>query len=114
MEIIPVINKIDLPSADVDRVKAQIEKDLGLDPDTAGHSARVSRLAEVVARRMDQDVFGAALAGLLHDLGKVHLPQSVLKSKRRLTPAERLLLQDHVQGAESLARLVAGNADAPR
>ncbi len=35
LEIIPVINKIDLPSADVDRVKAQIEKDLGLDPDTA-------------------------------------------------------------------------------
>lgn len=35
LEIIPVINKIDLPSADVDRVKAQIEKDLGLDSDTA-------------------------------------------------------------------------------
>jgi GTP-binding protein LepA len=35
LEIIPVINKIDLPSADVDRVKSQIEKDLGLDPQTA-------------------------------------------------------------------------------
>jgi GTP-binding protein LepA len=35
LEVIPIINKIDLPSADVDRVKAQIEKDLGLDPDTA-------------------------------------------------------------------------------
>jgi GTP-binding protein LepA len=35
LEIIPVINKIDLPSADVDRVKAQIENDLGLDPDAA-------------------------------------------------------------------------------
>ncbi len=35
LEVIPVINKIDLPSADVDRVKAQIEKDLGLDPETA-------------------------------------------------------------------------------
>ena len=33
--IIPVINKIDLPSADVDRVKLQIEEDLGLDPSTA-------------------------------------------------------------------------------
>ncbi|PIQ25157.1 elongation factor 4 [bacterium (Candidatus Blackallbacteria) CG17_big_fil_post_rev_8_21_14_2_50_48_46] len=32
LEIIPVINKIDLPSADVDRVKEQIA-DLGLDPD---------------------------------------------------------------------------------
>jgi GTP-binding protein LepA len=35
LEIIPIINKIDLPSADVDRVKLQIEEDLGLDPDTA-------------------------------------------------------------------------------
>jgi len=35
LDIIPVINKIDLPAADVDRVKRQIEKDLGLDPGTA-------------------------------------------------------------------------------
>lgn len=32
LEIIPVINKIDLPSADIDRVKSQIHEDLGLDP----------------------------------------------------------------------------------
>ena len=35
LEIIPIINKIDLPAADVDRVKHQIDKDLGLDPETA-------------------------------------------------------------------------------
>jgi len=35
LSIVPVINKIDLPSADVDRVKEQIEKELGLDPETA-------------------------------------------------------------------------------
>jgi len=35
LEIIPVINKIDLPSADIDRVRGQIEEDLGLDGDTA-------------------------------------------------------------------------------
>ncbi|MDR2349611.1 MAG: translation elongation factor 4 [Deltaproteobacteria bacterium] len=33
--IIPVINKIDLPAADVDAAKEQIERDLGLDPETA-------------------------------------------------------------------------------
>ncbi|MEM6457291.1 MAG: translation elongation factor 4 [Acidobacteriota bacterium] len=32
LEIVPVINKIDLPSADVDRVREEIERDLGLDP----------------------------------------------------------------------------------
>lgn len=35
LEIIPVINKIDLPSAEIDWVKEQIEEDLGLDPETA-------------------------------------------------------------------------------
>ncbi len=35
LEIIPIINKIDLPAADVERVKHQIDKDLGLDPETA-------------------------------------------------------------------------------
>ncbi len=35
LEIVPVINKIDLPSADIERVKAEIEADLGLDPEDA-------------------------------------------------------------------------------
>ena len=35
LEIIPVINKVDLPSADIDMVKKQIEHDLGLDPEMA-------------------------------------------------------------------------------
>jgi GTP-binding protein LepA len=35
LEILPVINKIDLPSADVERVKGQISSDLGLDADKA-------------------------------------------------------------------------------
>ena len=35
LTIIPVINKIDLPSADVERVKEQIETELGLDADDA-------------------------------------------------------------------------------
>ncbi len=35
LEIIPVINKIDLPSADIDWVKQQIAEDLGLDPEAA-------------------------------------------------------------------------------
>jgi GTP-binding protein LepA len=35
LEVLPVINKIDLPSADVETVKKQIAHDLGLDPKTA-------------------------------------------------------------------------------
>ena len=32
LELLPVINKIDLPAADVDAVREEIEKDLGLEP----------------------------------------------------------------------------------
>jgi GTP-binding protein LepA len=35
LEIIPIINKIDLPSADIEKVKEEIEVDLGLDSDLA-------------------------------------------------------------------------------
>ncbi|MDM8544611.1 translation elongation factor 4 [Desulfococcaceae bacterium HSG9] len=35
LEIIPVINKTDLPSADIDRVKMQIDEDLGLESEQA-------------------------------------------------------------------------------
>ncbi|MCD6498160.1 MAG: translation elongation factor 4 [Deltaproteobacteria bacterium] len=35
LTIVPVINKIDLPSADIENAKRQIEHDLGLDPEDA-------------------------------------------------------------------------------
>jgi len=37
LELLPVINKIDLPAADVERVREEIDKDLGLDPFSAIH-----------------------------------------------------------------------------
>ena len=38
LEVVPVINKIDLPSADVERVMEEIDRDLGLDPFAASRS----------------------------------------------------------------------------
>jgi GTP-binding protein LepA len=53
--IVPVINKIDLPSADVDAAKEQIERDLGLDP--AGALLTSAKTGEGVA-----EVFAAIVA----------------------------------------------------
>ncbi|MCU0560404.1 MAG: translation elongation factor 4 [Desulfobacterales bacterium] len=57
LEIIPVINKIDLPSADIERVKQQIGADLGLDPEgallvSAKEGIGIDRLFEAIVERL--------------------------------------------------------------
>jgi GTP-binding protein LepA len=57
LTIIPVINKIDLPQADVDGVKGQIERELGLDPDqailcSAKEGIGVDEVLEAIAQRI--------------------------------------------------------------
>ncbi len=57
LEIIPVINKIDLPSADIERVKQQIDEDLGLDPQdailaSAKEGTGISDVMEAVVKKL--------------------------------------------------------------
>lgn len=57
LEILPVINKIDLPAADIPGVKKQIEHDLGLDPEiavpvSAKTGAGVDELFEAIVKRI--------------------------------------------------------------
>ena len=57
LEIIPVINKIDLPSADIDRVLMQIEEDLGLDPEktlqvSAKQGLGIEQVLETIVREL--------------------------------------------------------------
>lgn len=57
LQIIPVINKIDLPSADIERVKNQIEEDLGLDPElticvSAKEGTGVPDILEAVVQKL--------------------------------------------------------------
>ncbi|WP_297828767.1 translation elongation factor 4 [uncultured Desulfovibrio sp.] len=56
-EIIPVLNKIDLPSAEVDRVKAEIEESIGLDcadalPVSAKTGMGVDAVLEAIVQRL--------------------------------------------------------------
>ncbi len=57
LEVIPVINKIDLPAADIDRTRSQIERDLGLDAEeavlvSAKTGQGVDRLLEAIVTRI--------------------------------------------------------------
>ena len=74
LEIIPVINKIDLPSADIDRVKSQIEDDLGLDPEdailiSAKEGIGIDNLLETIVHKLPPPVGDSAqpLKALIFD-----------------------------------------------
>lgn len=78
-------------------------------PQTADHSLRVGTVARQLARALGADGQTerlALLAGLLHDVGKLHIPSALLASPRALSPGERLLLDRHpMLGARILADL---------
>jgi putative two-component system response regulator len=68
------------------------------DPYTRGHSQRVGELSTRLAREMGQDdafVQRIRTAGLLHDIGKVAIPQSLLNKPERLTPEEFAKVMTH-------------------
>jgi ribonuclease P protein subunit RPR2 len=65
---------------------------------TGGHLARVSALGMVVAREFDPalaDTPGLEYAFLLHDVGKIGIPDAILTKPGPLTPAERDLMREH-------------------
>ncbi|HSH44802.1 MAG TPA: HD domain-containing phosphohydrolase, partial [Longimicrobiales bacterium] len=65
---------------------------------TGSHAERVSWLAGRLARELGQDddaVGRIEKAALLHDLGKIGVPDAVLKKPGELTEDERELMQEH-------------------
>jgi GTP-binding protein LepA len=69
--IIPVINKIDLPVADVERVKLEIDHELGLDPDSA-------ILCSAKEGTGIEDIFGAIIDKIPPPAGDPGKPFSAL------------------------------------
>ena len=76
------------------------------DPYTAGHSERVSALSVEIGRAMalpDEDLGILRLGALLHDIGKIGVPDEVLGKTSALTPDEFELIRAHpVIGARIL------------
>ena len=74
---------------------------------TSGHSQRVQKIAMDIGRVMkvsDDELEALEWGGLLHDIGKIGVPDSVLLKKERLTRDERAQMNLHpVLGAEIIA-----------
>ena len=67
---------------------------------TGSHSQRVADLAARIARRLDvgpEQIELTRLAGSLHDLGKLAIPEEILRKPGPLTDPERLVLERHPQ-----------------
>jgi len=77
------------------------------DMPTAHHSSRMAEYCEAIAREMDldEDLVGEVqVAALLHDIGKIGIPNELLSKNGSLTPEEWEIMRRHpVMGYEILA-----------
>jgi diguanylate cyclase (GGDEF)-like protein/putative nucleotidyltransferase with HDIG domain len=65
---------------------------------SARHSETVGRYAEMMARELglsDRHVSRVRLAGMLHDIGKIGVPDEILRKPGRLTEEELLVIRRH-------------------
>lgn len=79
------------------------------DPYTAGSSRRVAALAVALAREAGLDgerQHGVRLGALLHDIGNIVVPATILAKPAPLTEAEHALMRAHVEeGCQLLAQI---------
>lgn len=67
---------------------------------TFQHSTNVSQYAVLLAQKLGlprDDIQTAKVAGLLHDIGKIGIPESILKKAGKLTDEEYEIMKSHVE-----------------
>jgi len=75
---------------------------------TAGHTVRVYRVAKVIARKLGwshEKMIELRYGSILHDIGKIGVPDAILNKPGRLTDEERIIMQKH---PETGARILRG------
>lgn len=90
------------------------------DPYTGGHVWRVSQFAKLLATKLglpEDEVIKISIAAYLHDLGKVGIPDDILRKAEALTEAEYAIVKTHpsigskLLGGHPLAELVSSAAN---
>ncbi len=83
-----------------DTIKAMALTVESRDPYTAGHQQRVAHFACAIASKMglpEERVYSIRLAGTLHDIGKIRIPESILHRPGKLLDVEFELIKIHPQ-----------------
>lgn len=78
---------------------------------TGAHSRKVVALVSSVCRAMGLDARSVQLAeftALLHDIGKIRIPASIIDKPEPLSPEEAAIIQAHTLEGERLLRSVGG------
>ncbi len=92
-----------------DTIRAMITALDAKDPATAGHSERVADLSRCIAGELGlagETVESIHLGALIHDVGKIGIPDKILGKEDRLTDAEYVLVKKHPSiGGEILAKV---------
>jgi HD-GYP domain-containing protein (c-di-GMP phosphodiesterase class II) len=87
------------------------------DPYTARHSERVKEIAVDIGKVMrvnDSELEALEWGGLLHDVGKIGVPDAVLLKQDRLDRDERMIMNSHpVLGAQIIAPVTKLAAELP-
>ena len=81
------------------------------DLNTGVHSTRLAEWAMRVGRKIgmdDNDLGQLEVAALLHDIGKIGVPDSILRKPAKLTDDERALMNKHPEYGWSILRLLPG------
>jgi HD-GYP domain-containing protein (c-di-GMP phosphodiesterase class II) len=66
------------------------------DPYTYGHSARVSQFSVAIAEELGwKETYQVRVGGILHDIGKIGVPDAILNKQERLTEEEFRLMKQH-------------------
>ena len=90
-------------------VRAMISLLAVKDSYTGEHSNRTADLAETLALRFnlsETEVMDTKLGGLLHDVGKIGIPESILSKPAGLDPQEAAVMRRHVEfGEQALAEV---------
>ena len=74
---------------------------------TSGHSARVSRYALLVGERLDlttKEKHELYLASMLHDIGKIGIPDELLNREGKLTDEQLRQIRNHVNVGASMLK----------